>query len=398
MEKTNEAERATPTLRRMPGRTLYAQLAELLRGELQALQQGSPLAGDRELCRRFGVSQPVVRTALGLLAAEGRLHRTRGRGTFVGPAPAVAGAITPKVAVVSPLAEYFPHVNAFPGIGRVLRAGGVDLTYHEARVDVPLGTSGEVVTYRNVHPDPYIKVANEILPDLLARNRGVIWISPFNVEVLQPPKAALESADRVVFVNAHFMHGGITCLMADQLAAAFTMCAHLLDLGYQRLAYVGGPQGFFFADSRLAAYCKALSAYGRNLYRPHVQEYLPSLKPNHEEAYAAVRRMLALRQRPDAIFCATDVLAISAMHAIADARLRCPADVAVTGFDDSPAALRQRPPLTTMRLPYYELGQAAAQQLLDQLNGSRKPGGCTLVPCPLVVRESCGATIRHATT
>jgi DNA-binding LacI/PurR family transcriptional regulator len=127
-----------------------------------------------------------------------------------------------------------------------------------------------------------------------------------------------------------------------------------------------------------------------------VRDFLDTRRPFQEESYAVVRRMLALRQRPDAIFCVTDNVAVEAMHAIRDAGLRCPEDVAVGGFDDSASAARQRPSLTTVRDPYYEMGREAARQLLDQLDGTRNPGGCTLVPCPLIVRESCGASLRSA--
>lgn len=386
---------ATP-LQKVAGKTLYARLAEVLRGELQGLQRGAAVAGDRQLGERFSVSQPVVRAALALLVAEGRVHRTRGRGTFVGPAPTPGGAVVAKVAVVSPLADYFPHVNAFPGIARMLSARGVDLTYHEARVDAPIGPAGEVVSYRDAHADAQISMADEILPDLLARNRGVIWISPFSVEVPQAPAVLSKMSERVVFLNSHFMDEGVTGVMPDHFAGAFNMCRHLFESGRDRLAYLGGPKGFLFAEIRLDAYHKAVAWAGKNPCPAHVREYLDARRPQQEEAYACVRRMLALRQRPDAIFGVTDIIAIEAMQAIRDAGLRCPEDVAVGGFDDRASAARQRPPLTTVRDPYYEMGREAARQLLEQLDGTRKPGGCTLMPCPLVIRESCGAGLRTA--
>ena len=79
--------------------------------------------------------------------------------------------------------------------------------------------------------------------------------------------------------------------------------------------------------------------------------------------------LLALRDAPTAIICGSDLLAIAAMRAIRDAGLRIPEDVAVAGFDDFAFAEYVEPPLTTVAVPGYEMGKAAATMLIDQLEG-----------------------------
>jgi LacI family transcriptional regulator, galactose operon repressor len=96
-----------------------------------------------------------------------------------------------------------------------------------------------------------------------------------------------------------------------------------------------------------------------------------------------------LRQRPAAVFCANDLMAIGAIDALREAGLSVPEDVAVAGFDDVDAATIVHPPLTTVVNPAYDIGACAGQLLVSRLSGEydgdRREVG---LPCPLVVRES----------
>jgi len=98
-----------------------------------------------------------------------------------------------------------------------------------------------------------------------------------------------------------------------------------------------------------------------------------------------------LLYHPDAVFIASDMMAIGAMHAIHDAGLRIPEDVAVVGFDDIPAAVRAIPPLTTIRQPINRSGAMAAQLLIDIIEHPTPEPRRMLLTTEIVIRKSCGA-------
>jgi LacI family transcriptional regulator len=103
----------------------------------------------------------------------------------------------------------------------------------------------------------------------------------------------------------------------------------------------------------------------------------------------AMRRLMALPTRPDAVFCANDLTAIGAIDVLHELGLAIPDDIALVGFDDVDAATIVSPPLTTVRNPAYETGETAGQLLLSRMLGEYTGAGRTVIlPCPLVVRES----------
>ncbi|HEY4690550.1 MAG TPA: substrate-binding domain-containing protein, partial [Anaerolineae bacterium] len=109
--------------------------------------------------------------------------------------------------------------------------------------------------------------------------------------------------------------------------------------------------------------------------------------------YAAMQRLLCLH--PDAVFAASDMMAIGALRAIRETGLRVPDDIAVVGFDDIPIAARTDPPLTTVRQPIHRTGAVAAQTLIDLIEHPNTHIRRVVLPTELVIRVSCGANIHQ---
>ena len=108
-------------------------------------------------------------------------------------------------------------------------------------------------------------------------------------------------------------------------------------------------------------------------------------------AFEATQKFLALPEPPDAIFCASDLMAIGAMAAVEDAGLRIPDDVAVVGFDDLDYASLIKPSLTTIRQNQEELVSELVTAILRLLDHPEEPPVVSVVPIELVVRESSGS-------
>ena len=137
---------------------------------------------------------------------------------------------------------------------------------------------------------------------------------------------------------------------ADNIGGAREAVTHLLRLGRTRVATITGPQNMIAGADRLAGYLAALRDRGV------VSDPGLIAEGDFTEAggYRAMQQFLA--RRPDAVFAASDIMAIGALRALREAGLRVPEDVAVVGFDDLPQAARTEPPLTTVRQPIYRLG------------------------------------------
>ena len=218
--------------------------------------------------------------------------------------------------------------------------------------------------------------------DVLLRQRvdGIIaaaasrrWDILTEVEAQQMP---------VVFVDRTF--GGLKgpFVGVDNRKGAYLGTRYLVKCGRERLAVLAGATRLSALDERLAGFRQALQEH--NLSLPG--DYVITEPPDIGEA---IRKLLNLPERPTALFCSTNYLALDALLALKKMGLRCPEDVALVGFDDHPWASVSDPPLTVVRQPARELGQVAAQILLDLIAGLEPPEKRVILECELIVRQSC---------
>jgi DNA-binding LacI/PurR family transcriptional regulator len=108
--------------------------------------------------------------------------------------------------------------------------------------------------------------------------------------------------------------------------------------------------------------------------------------------HAAMQRLL--QHQFDAVFVASDTMALGALRALRESGRRVPEDVALVGYDDMPFAARTGPPLTTVRQPIYRTGALAAEALIDLIDNPEPSPRRIVLPAELVLRESCGANSR----
>ncbi len=173
----------------------------------------------------------------------------------------------------------------------------------------------------------------------------------------------------------------------DNLQGGRAITEHLLAHGRRRIAFIGNITDRFpeFRD-RYDGHCEALKSAG--IARdPALQE--DAVDSTEQVGYRALQ---VLRERGvafDAVFAASDLLAIGAMHALADAGVRVPEEVAVVGFDDIPMASFTSPALTTVVQNTKLAGEILVDRLLKQIRS--EPAESAMLPAELVIRRSCGA-------
>jgi LacI family transcriptional regulator len=169
----------------------------------------------------------------------------------------------------------------------------------------------------------------------------------------------------------------------DNRAGAYQGVSHILRTGRRRVAMITGPHNTIAGMDRYQGYLDALHERG-------IQP-IPELAVEGEftdtSGYLAMKRLLP--HRPDAVFVASDAMAIAAMRAIGEAGLCVPQDIAVVGFDDIPPAATCKPSLTTVRQPIQRTGSIAAETLIDLIEHPDPQPRRIVLPTELVIRSSC---------
>jgi LacI family transcriptional regulator len=210
---------------------------------------------------------------------------------------------------------------------------------------------------------------------------GVIYASAHHRVV--HPVAALRAA-RAVLVDCFVEDRSLTAVVPDEVQGGRTATEALLASGRRRIGFINGPASFPASLGRLEGYRQALAAAG--------VPFDPALVREgdwwQESGYAHTKALMSLPDPPTALFCGNDWMAMGAYDALKELGCGIPRDIAVIGFDNREAiAAHMRPALTTIALPYYEMGQWAVEMLLSQQGGEDEPVQAML-ECPLVRRSS----------
>lgn len=158
----------------------------------------------------------------------------------------------------------------------------------------------------------------------------------------------------------------------------------LAEFGHRRIALVNAPDAYMFAHFREAGWRRALAELGLAPGPSRAAE------PNEENGHRLTRELLAQRDRPSAILCGTDRLAVGALRAIAEAGLRAGHDVSVIGYDDLPVATYTDPPLTTIHQPLERAGERIVEILIELMNGADPSAYAEILEARLVARASDG--------
>ncbi len=171
---------------------------------------------------------------------------------------------------------------------------------------------------------------------------------------------------------------GRPSITIDNAGGARDVVRHLASLGHTHIAFIGGPAKNADAEQRRRGFRAGAKAQG-------IRAVELAGDFTEDSGYEAGKAIVAMKPRPTAVFAANDSMAIGALSAFRDARVRVPGHIALVGFDDIPIARFLDPPLTTVKVPIAELGRRGLQILVGTDGQPARLG------TSLVVRRSCGA-------
>lgn len=196
----------------------------------------------------------------------------------------------------------------------------------------------------------------------------------------------------VVFLDRSFEGMDGPFVGIDNKQAAYQATSHFIENGHRKIGLLLGNEQLSTARERLAGFRQALQEH----HIPLREEWIIPSVFSIEAGYKATRQILSLPERPTALLLNNNFLSVAALSALKDFNLHCPEDMSLIGFDDHPWAAVSNPPLTVVRQPTLQLGQIAAQTLLNMINDQPPPEPRIILKAELIVRQSCYSIVRRS--
>lgn len=206
---------------------------------------------------------------------------------------------------------------------------------------------------------------------------------PFTIDKTLPLKEQLPPlVNSCEEIDSEYVHK----VVIDNQLGAVKAVKHLLDLGHKKIAAVKGPDMTPSSRARLDGYKQALMEAGISIN----EKYIITGDYNPDSGFSAMEELLRLKDRPTAVFCFSDDMAIGAINALREYDYDIPNDMSVIGFDDIRYASLVSPKLTTIRQPLEQMGSKCMQVLLGLMNGKKDLDKYIELPTELVIRQSTG--------
>jgi LacI family transcriptional regulator len=171
----------------------------------------------------------------------------------------------------------------------------------------------------------------------------------------------------VVFFDRVFDHPKCKCVGINNVKAGYEATAHLISQGCRNIIHLGGSQIRNIYIDRFAGYKQAMIDHGLVVDK----KSLIVSELNHIAGTTIAKELLKMRKLPDGIFAANDATAVSIICDLKKAGIRIPEDVCVVGFNDDPISRVVEPNLTTVHYPGREMGEIAANTLINMLKGQQ---------------------------
>jgi LacI family transcriptional regulator len=187
-----------------------------------------------------------------------------------------------------------------------------------------------------------------------------------------------------ILVSHLYTNPDLPYVITDDYAGARLAVEHLVDLGHQKIAFIGGPENVQASQDRLHTYLEVLAEHDL----PSPPEWRLHAALTQDAGREAGQILLSLAHRPTAIFATNDVMALGVLEVAEGSGYRVPDDLSIIGYDDISYASLPRIQLTTIAQPAVEMGQIAATWLLSRIKSSDEPPLQRILSPRLVVRST----------
>ncbi len=375
----------------------YMQIADQLRQQIieRYTTNERRLPPVRDLCKEYGVSVDTMRQALSVLSSEGIIRGTRGKGTFILERPTAnreknASATGESRGADIKLDEMF--------IGLAYADIMAEFGYRMFRsLDKTLCSQGYHYAFGNNGGDPHRELA--YLRTLEKLGTATILAAPTQSNAVNPTYRKeicriIDSGIVVIFTNLYLPEVPTPVVATDNYASMKMAMRHITDLGHRHIGFIGGTVITGDRD-RWRGAVDGLREAG---IEPDMSLLMtmPIGPDGNSQPYWPARNLLARTDRPTAIVCNNDVVAMEVFKAAGEMGIRIPEDLSIIGFDDLAECSHLNPPLTTIRQDFEGMGKIAAEEII-QLWAEKERSGVMpkltshrfrLIEGTLIVRQS----------
>lgn len=348
---------------------------DMIRRKIEAGEwgPGSRVPTEAELTREFGVSRGTVRKVLEKLVASGELERRANVGCFVSQG---SGEDSFRSGLVAYLES-----NTSGNLSGNLQLRGAELEAQEYGLDL---------IYCNLNG--HLERTREIIDRLVRRNcRNVIFapeICKDYCETNSPVLDLLEAAKiSYVVVGSPLAREGVIrgdFVGSDNYGVMRNVVRQLMEAGHRRIGSIRVFDGVFSSDQRLAGILDQLRLDGLST-DPAYHRSIRNV-PLEEQGRECLRALMALPEPPTAIICTHDALAANTIDELRKLKLSVPGDVSLFGVDDS--FLARALQLSSIRLPFVEIGKRAMRILFEKRFGGESMRRQEFLPCRIINRKS----------
>ncbi len=330
----------------------YARIKDLLLDEISGLDPHARIRSRNDLIRDLGVSRTTVDRAISELIGEGFLYARDGSGTYVSERNgnwAQNGAVR-SWGILLPDLQHYTYPGILQGIEQIGFLNGVN---------VIVGN----IENQAIRQTSYLRnfIASQVNGVIIvpARPNPEEGIEDQLVAML---RELIENRIPFVFCNRNTLGIEAPQVVCNDFHGGYLAARHLIERDYKRIAYIAHPR-YTISMSRYMGYASALQMAG--IEQDENLVVFSSSWDFEAPGYDEMGRMLDGPNPPDAVVCFTDMIAKGAYRAICE-RSRIPGrEIGIVGYDDSMVCVSMDVPLTTVKIHSVEMGQRAAQLLLD---------------------------------
>lgn len=360
---------------------LHAKLREALLTQIvdsSSLQPGDLLPSERELQSLLGLSRPTIRQAINALIQENLVQRVAGKGTFV-LEPSTTRTPTGLVGLIASRPNYhffYPQL-----------AATFDMRVRQANYGMVMA----------LHGDRANLLAEVVEGLLLSQHIVGLAITPPRFGDMRRIVQRLRRANvPFVFIGRSSQEIQVDSVSPDNQQIGYQATRHLIDLGHRNIAHMGFSD-YSTGKARLEGYEWAMAEVNQPARFVEIPEPISTVNSIEEETtsvrIAAPARetaltLLAQSNRPTAVFCFNDIVAMGIYKAARELGLRIPEDLSLISVDNLPTITHFEVPLTTFALPGAEIGRQGANLLLRRMAGEEMGPQQYLLPAPMVRRSS----------
>jgi LacI family transcriptional regulator len=326
--------------------------------DVARIAQVSKMSVSRVLNGQPGVSEETRQRIMDAIAQLGYVPNAAARGRHAGS---------------NLIALLIPGITSLY-MGEILR--GVSSAAERLNYGLMLYTQGAVSNIQRT--SYYLSLLENSLVD------GVLMVVPLDYEVIV--NDLKEHNHPYVIIDHHSKTGDEPSVTATNRKGVLDAMRHLLALGHRRIGFITGRMDIVCSHDRLQGYREGLAEVGLP-FDPALVLEGDYLQPT---GFKQTQSLLQLGAPPTAIVVSNDVMAFGAMDAAKAQGLRIGKDLSIVGFDDVFMASQTYPPLTTVRQPMAEMGEAAVDMLVTLIQGRTVLSPRRELPTELIIRESTG--------